>query len=408
MKFKSVCKLSFSKLKENKFKTIINLLIIVLFMTLIICFFTFKNSFFSFIDDWINSDYQFKLIQVDVMNKDVDDTMVLLKNINNKHISAIFRNNLELNLGVKVENHGVELFGNYDGFNYKIIKGTDIKSKNDIVCPNYMIGGDWTSEHNIDNYLNMKDKIGQKLSIDFEQKYVTKEFVSEIYQKYHYELNLVGVYDAFEELNGYNKCFVSKDVLNDYFEKAKTIYEEEREKKDNNQLPVLVLVDNYKNFKLVKNDIESLGLSTYIPEIELGNYETIFKAINIITIIIVIISLVCMFNFIKSNLNESKKDIALYKVLGFKTKDIKRIYYMYYNFIFIISIFLSIILSFIIKTIVSIIISSDPNFSVLVLRLSFTQVLLYLIMLSMISFIIIYFLMNKNFKKNIPLNLLKG
>ena len=44
MKYTDLINISISNIKSNKFKTIIFILIITLFMTLITCFFTFKNS----------------------------------------------------------------------------------------------------------------------------------------------------------------------------------------------------------------------------------------------------------------------------------------------------------------------------------------------------------------------------
>lgn len=401
MKYTDLINISISNIKSNKFKTIIFILIITLFMTLITCFFTFKNSLYSFVNRYLNSDFNYKLIQVDVTKDDDSEyerIISIIEKTNNKHITKVFKNNSYLKVNVSLDNQEVELYGNYTGFNYKVTKGKDIKDKYDIVCPNYMTGGDWTSKHNINDYINMIDKIGNKFHISFNQKYVKSSNEVNIINNYDYDLNLVGTYDTNEELTGYNKCYISTYLFEKLSSESEIKYSQEylnsKEKYDSYP-PVLVLVDDFKNVDTVMKVLENASLNTYIPELDLEFYETIFKYMNFATIIIVVASVFSIYYFIKSTLIESIKNIALYQVIGYNLKDIKKIYIIEYIIKIIISLFISFVISIILKNIGMFLLSSDPNYSVLKLSLSLYEVLIYLIIIIVIIYLVIKILFKK-------------
>ena len=261
-----------------------------------------------------------------------------------------------------------------------------------------MTGGDWTSKHNINNYINMTDKIGNKLHISFNQKYVKSSNEVNIINNYDYDLNLVGTYDTNEELTGYNKCYISKYLFEKLSSESEIKYSQEylnsKEKYDSYP-PVLVLVDDFKNVDTVMKVLEDASLNTYIPELDLEFYETIFKYMNFATIIIVVASVFSIYYFIKSTLIESIKNIALYQVIGYNLKDIKKIYIIEYIIKIIISLFISFVISIILKNIGMFLLSSDPNYSVLKLSLSLYEVLIYLIIIIVIVYLVIKILFKK-------------
>ena len=409
MRCSYLLKLALSNIKGKKYKTKIMVFIFALFMFLICCFFSFKNSFYNFIDNWLNKDYIFKLIQVNTNNKSYDEVVSDLNKLNNKHISNIFKDNTKLMVQANLAGYNVEFYGDYDGFDYNILSGRDIKDMYDVVCPNYMIGGDWTSEHDKSKYVKMNDKIGNKLHMQFKQLYVISEKDREVRNVYDYDLKLVGTFDSEKELIGYNKCFISVELFNKVLDESETIYSDEylKTRVNYDDLEVEVLVDKYKNVNEVRKQIEDIGYKTYIPEMDLSLYETIFEIINIATIIIGLTSMGCVFYFIRIALSESKKDIALYQVLGYDIKIIKKIYMIQYFILITLALLISFMISFDVIALANSVMSNDPNFSVLTIRLSLSEVLLYYVFLLSITFLVVILLFKK-IKKNKSLVFLMG
>lgn len=409
MRCSYLLKLALSNIKEKKYKTKIMVFIFALFMILICCFFSFKNSFYNFIDNWLNKDYNFRLIQVNTNNKSYDEVVSDLNKLNNKHISNIFKDNTKLMVQANLAGYNVEFYGDYDGFDYNILSGRDIKDMYDVVCPNYMIGGDWTSEHDKSKYVKMNDKIGNKLHMQFKQLYVISEKDREVRNVYDYDLKLVGTFDSEKELIGYNKCFISVELFNKVLDESETIYSDEylKTRVNYDDLEVEVLVDKYKNVNEVRRQIEDIGYKTYIPEMDLSLYETIFEIINIATIIIGLTSIGCVFYFIRIALSESKKDIALYQVLGYDIKSIKKIYMIQYFILITLALLISFMISFDVIALANSVMSNDPNFSVLTIRLSLSEVLLYYVFLLSITFLVVILLFKK-IKKNKSLVFLMG
>lgn len=409
MRCSYLLKLALSNIKEKKYKTKIMVFIFALFMFLICCFFSFKNSFYNFIDNRLNKDYNFKLIQVNTNNKSYDEVVSDLNKLNNKHISNIFKDNTKLMVQANLAGYNVEFYGNYNGFDYNILSGRDIKDMYDVVCPNYMIGGDWTSEHDKSKYVKMNDKIGNKLHMQFKQLYVISEKDREVLNVYDYDLKLVGTFDSEKELIGYNKCFISVELFNKVLDESETIYSDEylKTRVNYDDLEVEVLVDKYKNVNEVRRQIEDIGYKTYIPEMDLSLYETIFEIINIATIIIGLTSIGCVFYFIRIALSESKKDIALYQVLGYDIKSIKKIYMIQYFILITLALLISFMISFDVIALANSVMSNDPNFSVLTIRLSLSEILLYYVFLLSITFLVVILLFKK-IKKNKSLVFLMG
>ena len=401
MRCSYLLKLTLSNIREKKYKTKIMVFIFALFMILICCFFSFKNSFYNFIDNWLNKDYNFKLIQVNTNNKSYDEVVSDLNKLNNKHISNIFKDNTKLMVQANLAGYNVEFYGDYDGFDYNILSGRDIKDMYDVVCPNYMIGGDWTSEHDKSKYVKTNDKIGNKLHMQFKQLYVISEKDREVCNVYDYDLKLVGTFDSEKELIGYNKCFISVELFNKVLDESETIYSDEylKTRVNYDDLEVEVLVDKYKNVNEVRRQIEDIGYKTYIPEMDLILYETIFEIVNIATIIIGLTSVGCVFYFIRIALSETKKDIALYQVLGYDIKSIKKIYMIQYFILITLALLISLMISFGVIALANSVMSNDPNFSVLTIRLSLSEILLYYVFLLLITFLVVILLFKK-IKKN--------
>ena len=118
-------------------------------------------------------------------------------------------------------------------------------------------------------------------------------------------------------------------------------------------------------------------------------------------------SIGCIFYFIRIALSESKNDIALYQVLGYDTRSVKKIYMIQYFILITLALLISLIISFGVIALANSVMSNDPNFSVLTIRLSLSEILLYYLFLLLITFLVVILLFKK-IKENKSLVFLMG
>lgn len=406
-----ILKLSFLNIKSKKFKNIIYILIIFLFMTLIISFFSGKKSFLNFVDNYLNSDFHFKTIAVEVNDEDSKTIVKKLKEMDNKHVSTVFENNDFIFKTVDFETDGViELYGNYNGFNYSLDHGKDIESDNEMICSNLFYPGVYTENHDKNSYIDMNLNIGKEYSIHFDKKYVINETETKVLNEYDYKLKLVGTFDAREDMSGYNICYVSVDFFEKIKDESTPVFEKvEMEQNRYKGLEVLVLVDEYKNADNVLKQIKELGLNArYYFQMDLTFFDTIITVINIVTIIIICISILCVYIFAKNSMIENKREVALYQLIGYNSKSIFLIFVIQYMINTLIALVLSIICSNILVFAINYFLSMDPNYSVLVVKTRYFEFILYLIILFSIIVFVIYVLQKKYLKKYSPIMLMTG
>ena len=405
-----IIRLSILNIKSRKKKNILYIIVYVLFITLIISFFSAKNSFLKFVDNYMNSDFHYKIIAVET-NNNVESIIEKIEGLNEKHISTIFKNNDYMSHTVDLEGGGyIELFGNYKGINYTLKNGSNIKNEMEMICPDLFYPGLYTDNHDASLYNEMNNNINKNYTIKFDKKIVDKEGKTRILNTFKYDLKLAGTFDSKNDLVGYNVCYVSTSFFEKIKKESAPVYEDINMEKDKyNGLDVMVLVDEYKNLDSVITKINSLGLNAgKYYTMDISFYENIITIIDIIAIIILILSVFCIYVFMKSTILESIKDIALFQLVG---------YNMYYiKFIFIIQHIVIIILAFILGIIISnflilganYLLSLDPNYSVLIIKTRYFEVLLYLILLFGILYIVEFSLFKKYSMKFSPIQLMSG
>ena len=224
-----------------------------------------------------------------------------------KHIKNIVKNVSYSSAYIIYKNKKYDLvsLSSYINMNEKNIKKGDILKDNDIVFSEYL-------ENNIDD--NVIDNYVSLYLLDtsnLEPKMISDDLkVSGIYKNGKIDL-----------LNNSNYAYVKYETLekiyNDYDMKLKPT-------------ELKIEIDNKNNIEYVKKEIKKLGY-------ELSNMQdytnTIFDYLDIATFIIssfsfisLIVSIIMIITIFNINVLERTKEIGIFRAIGFRKKDIKRIF----------------------------------------------------------------------------------
>ena len=224
-----------------------------------------------------------------------------------KHIKNIVKNVSYSSAYIIYKNKKYDLvsLSSYTNMNEKNIKKGNILKDNDIVFSEYL-------ENNIDG--NVIDNYVSLYLLDtsnLEPKMISDDLkVSGIYKNGKIDL-----------LNNSNYAYVKYETLekiyNDYDMKLKPT-------------ELKIEIDNKNNIEYVKKEVKKLGY-------ELSNMQdytnTIFNYLDIATFIIssfsfisLIVSIIMIITIFNINVLERTKEIGIFRAIGFRKKDIKRIF----------------------------------------------------------------------------------
>ena len=224
-----------------------------------------------------------------------------------KHIKNIVKNVSYSSAYIIYKNKKYDLvsLSSYTNMNEKNIKKGNILKDNDIVFSEYL-------ENNIDG--NVIDNYVSLYLLDtsnLEPKMISDDLkVSGIYKNGKIDL-----------LNNSNYAYVKYETLekiyNDYDMKLKPT-------------ELKIEIDNKNNIEYVKKEVKKLGY-------ELSNMQdytnTIFDYLDIATFIIssfsfisLIVSIIMIITIFNINVLERTKEIGIFRAIGFRKKDIKRIF----------------------------------------------------------------------------------
>lgn len=224
-----------------------------------------------------------------------------------KHVKNIVKNVSYSSAYIIYKNKKYDLvsLSSYTNMNEKNIKKGNILKDNDIVFSEYL-------ENNIDG--NVIDNYVSLYLLDtsnLEPKMISVDLkVSGIYKNGKIDL-----------LNNSNYAYVKYETLekiyNDYDMKLKPT-------------ELKIEIDNKNNIEYVKKEIKKLGY-------ELSNMQdytnTIFNYLDIATFIIssfsfisLIVSIIMIITIFNINVLERTKEIGIFRAIGFRKKDIKRIF----------------------------------------------------------------------------------
>lgn len=224
-----------------------------------------------------------------------------------KHIKNIVKNVSYSSAYIIYKNKKYDLvsLSSYTNMNEKNIKKGNILKDNDIVFSEYL-------ENNIDG--NVIDNYVSLYLLDISN--LEPKMISD-------DLKVSGIYKngKIDLLNNSNYAYVKYETLekiyNDYDMKLKPT-------------ELKIEIDNKNNIEYVKKEIKKLGY-------ELSNMQdytnTIFDYLDIATFIIssfsfisLIVSIIMIITIFNINVLERTKEIGIFRAIGFRKKDIKRIF----------------------------------------------------------------------------------
>lgn len=407
MKFNDMLKISLLNIKSNKFKCLIYTLIILFLYLLLTITFSGTDSIFKFFDKYLNANYMFRTIVVNVDNNNREDIIENIEKAKIKEVKKIFAsyNSLISTLDIEeseiphiskseIPNASISAYANYSELNYKITNGRDIINENEIVCPSKFYPN---ILHDSKDIINLNEYLGKKINVSYSKKYFPIQGESKILKTYKESFILVGTYDIEDLLTDLDTCFISANVVKTINEKVTPVYEDKNiEEKTKSDMDIVILVDKYENIDKVLSKIQKLGYTAQKQyEIDLELYLLFKEILKYVCLGISIVSIIIVYLFIKNILNECKDNIKLFKLIGYNNKKIKSIFILEYLILTLVAFILHIfIIPFIYKFALNII-SQNPDLFVLKIYVNCIGSLIYTLFVSLLVFIIF----NIKFKK---------
>ena len=407
MKFNDMLKISLLNIKSNKFKCLIYTLIILFLYLLLTITFSGTDSIFKFFDKYLNANYMFRSIVVNVDNNNREDIIENIEKAKIKEVKKIFAsyNSLISTLDIEeseiphiskseISNASISAYANYSELNYKITNGRDIINENEIVCPSKFYPN---ILHDSKDIINLNEYLGKKINVSYSKKYFPIQGESKILKTYKESFILVGTYDIEDLLTDLDTCFISANVVKTINEKVTPVYEDKNiEEKTKSDMDIVILVDKYENIDKVLSKIQKLGYTAQKQyEIDLELYLLFKEILKYVCLGISIVSIIIVYLFIKNILNECKDNIKLFKLIGYNNKKIKSIFILEYLILTLVAFILHIfIIPFIYKFALNII-SQNPDLFVLKIYVNCIGSLIYTLFVSLLVFIIF----NIKFKK---------
>lgn len=407
MKFNDMLKISLLNIKSNKFKCLIYTLIILFLYLLLTITFSGTDSIFKFFDKYLNANYMFRTIVVNVDNNNREDIIENIEKAKIKEVKKIFAsyNSLISTLDIEeseiphiskseIPNASISAYANYSELNYKITNGRDIIDENEIVCPSKFYPN---ILHDSKDIINLNEYLGKKINVSYSKKYFPIQGESKILKTYKESFILVGTYDIEDLLTDLDTCFISANVVKTINEKVTPVYEDKNiEEKTKSDMDIVILVDKYENIDKVLSKIQKLGYTAQRQyEIDLEIYLLFKEILKYVCLGISIVSIIIVYLFIKNILNECKDNIKLFKLIGYNNKKIKSIFILEYLILTLVAFILHIfIIPFIYKFALNII-SQNPDLFVLKIYVNCIGSLIYTLFVSLLVFIIF----NIKFKK---------
>ena len=394
----NLTKLIFSlkvNLKSSKVKYILYVLIISLFFLIVNIVSSAKFSIEKFNDKYVNSDFEYKLLAVNVNDESKRlEVINTISNLKIPEITKIFKSNMELLTGANIHestldiNGVIDIYGVYKGINYEVDYGRKIKNKYEIICPSTFSPRGSNSE----KIFQIQNIIGNDIDLSYNQ-YIVQNGKAEVYKGHNEKVKLVGTYDINEQLTSYNTCYISTALFEEIIRNRETMYANESEiVNPNRDLAILLLIDDYNNMAKVQQELLNNNITSvpyYVLDDDLVQMmQTILKYV---TIIVTVVSILCIYKFIKNNFIENKQNIALYKLIGYDNKFIRNVFVIQYILLTILSFIFSFLLTILVKYIAVYILNFYPTFKVLSIYLLFNNTII-LFLFSIFLLVVIIFL----------------
>lgn len=377
--------------KRNIFLFIILVLVILI---LLICF----NLIF-FVDDFqntnINKNVDMRTLLVYSQSEDVDFDVI-------NNLEHVIYNNSTKFYGSTGSYSEEFNDGDADGYvdiypllipeDINIVKGRSIESDTEAICP--------TSFYPHSIYIN-EDSDDMKIYPSYyldDNNIIGRNFTIKSANPQNEDLSvkIVGLYNPKDNLKPVNGCYISENayeqIVSPYDMTVTSYYEDGTVVTENIEYSGnVVIVDDYNNVEIVKEELESMGFSVdnafYIDQEIL---KSVFTIPLFISLIIIILSLNIIYSFINKKTKYRLHNYGILKTVGYSQKNIISIDTLENVFVFIFSFIVSFLLYIIIYFILMRTLLVEFTFGNLSVHIPFLYIILFII-----SFVVIIILMCK-------------
>lgn len=387
--------------KSNKGigKKTIFIVVITIVLLLIFIPFTFYKTYKMAVNDILNSQYEFRIINIYDENEIKKLSPALRKELTTKkEVIKIFdrrqkRSSVQGYIYDLNKNDFMDINPAIEKFTPQIIEGNSLKDTNDIICPNNMAFGVF-SDMNKNDLTNMSDYLGKNIIVTVPKLMYNNETGKTYYDYYKYKFKLVGLYDP-SLLYSYSSCYINEDRLLSIAEETFPYNINEYEEITS------IYISNYRDVKNVTNFLDQNGISYQVPYMELGFLDFTLILSLVSTIILTIISLFILNIYFKLFLKEKTPQIALYKALGYNKQEIQKIVFYSMLEMLLQSLIISFILLLTAKFILMAILNQNITYTGINIRISFLPVIIYFIVCLVFIIINVYFDIAKKVKESV-------
>jgi len=384
----SLLKLAIKKNKKFSKKILFLIIIQFLFLLILIPTTTYKSLSDS-VNRIINSLYDFRIIQVEDVDKYANNP------IENEHIIKTLYNYqdnyykgaymFEMN-----KNSSMDIYPSYDTFTPLVEYGSTISDEYDMICPTNMAFGIYDDE-NINNMTNMKDYLGKEIKITTYKVNTKNAFTEEEKIEkfpYEYTFKLVGTYDA-KYTYSYSSCYINSNTFNN-------ILEETKSDGPTYMTNITALyIDSLQNIKEITSILDENNIKYFITEADTAFMDVILNVSLILTIFTIIVSIIILSKYINIYVKENNKFLCLLTYLGFPRKDIKTILFYSLLDLTMKSFIISIIVTLLFSGIILFILRNNVSYALLKISISLISSIIY----TMIVLVISIFSINKEVNK---------
>lgn len=283
-------------------------------------------------------------------------------------------------------------FKEYD--NLEIIDGTKVLERFDLICPKKLIATndssdiEYTKNHTYDTKELMNKKFKEHL-VKHTSDLVNNKIVDKVLAEKDIDYRIVGTYNNKKYMSSNNECFASLDTIESI---TSFIYiDNEMQQKSGKN----IVVDKISNVNAVKEILK--GKKYIVSDTFSFNRSFIlvveFISLALLAIILIAINLLLSF-IIKRDITDRKKEILVYRSVGYAKNKISKIYSIEY----IIRISISTMVSLLISISIFNILKLEYGLSFAYEGIEFAISPLSYVILVIISLFYSYLIMNKKLK----------
>lgn len=390
MKLKDILFLSLNNLKSIK-SNVLWFIILCLFFLIFNVLFTVRNTLISFVDNYINNDITERFINVETSISETKKVKEQIENLNISHISHVFLSNSDTKESFDITNDKdikgtITLYGLYPSINVEVIKGLKILNDDEMICSDNFYAGYYDNKSSSELY-DMRKYLDTDFKFHTEKLLLTDDFNHHTLEEKDYSLKLVGLYNQKSNLMGYDVCYTNQNTFEKLNDMNKLSYESADTKSKYYQYmgyedkeDLIVLVDNYKVRNEVLNILKDKGYNAKIVyEYDREYLNNMCLIVKIMTIILTVGFVIIMLIFITRTIRNDMATIALYKIIGFKNREVSKIFFLQYALLSVVSFLGMLLLSIILKNVAVSFLDKGAVSRIFTIRLDFCFSFIFLV-----------------------------